>query len=53
VIGGNAVLTWDAPNWQLQAASLLVGPYADVPNASSPCTNAITGAAAFFRLQSP
>ena len=49
--GSNAVLTWNDPKMQLQASPLLCGLYTNVPNASSPYTTPITGAANFFRLQ--
>ena len=46
-----AVLTWINPAFALQAAPLVTGTYTNVPGASSPYTNVITGPMQFFRLQ--
>jgi len=45
------VLTWSDATFLLQSAPLVTGVYTDVPGATSPYTNAISGAAEFFRLQ--
>jgi uncharacterized repeat protein (TIGR03803 family) len=50
--GTNVVLMWGNPEFSLQAASAIAGPYITVPDATSPYTNVITGAQQFFRLQS-
>jgi hypothetical protein len=47
--GNNIVLSWSIGT--LQAAPAASGAYTNVPNATSPYTNAITGAEKFFRLQ--
>jgi len=47
--GGNVILTWGAG--ALQAASAVTGVYTNVPGATSPYTNAISGSAKFFRAR--
>jgi uncharacterized repeat protein (TIGR03803 family) len=49
--GGQVVLSWSSPAFSLQASTNVAGVYTNVPGATSPCTNAITGAQQFFRLQ--
>jgi hypothetical protein len=49
-LGGNVVLTWSDASFALQAASQASGVYTNVPGATSPYTNAITGTQQFFRL---
>ncbi len=44
------VLTWPA-GFVLQSATNALGPYLDVPMASSPYTNAIAGSQKYFRLR--
>ncbi|MGP8201415.1 MAG: choice-of-anchor tandem repeat GloVer-containing protein [Limisphaerales bacterium] len=52
--GSNHVaLTWNNGSFVLQSAPTLTGTYTNVPSASSPWTNAITGAQQFFRLILP
>ena len=50
----NAVLTWPGPatSYFLQSATSVNGPFATVPSATSPCTNALAGVPQFFRLVS-
>ena len=52
--GKNVVLTWNDPSsaFSLQSAPLVNGTYTNVTSATSPYTNAITGAQQFFRLKS-
>ena len=45
------VLTWSNPAFLLQAAPAVTGTFTNVPNASSPYTNPISGPMRFFRLQ--
>jgi hypothetical protein len=47
--GGNLVLTWSVG--QLQAASLVQGPYTNVPNATSPYPIQTTESQKFYRVQ--
>jgi hypothetical protein len=47
-VGNNIILTW--PVGALQAAPAASGSYTNVPSATSPYTNAITGAEKFFRV---
>jgi len=47
--GGNVILTW--PAGQLQSAGQVVGPYANVPGATSPFTNTVSGTQQFFRVK--
>ena len=49
--GGQVTLTWNNPAFSLQSATNVAGVYTNVANATSPYTNAITGAQQFFRLQ--
>jgi uncharacterized repeat protein (TIGR03803 family) len=49
--GTNTVLTWGNPAFFLQAAPTVTGTYTNIPNATSPYTNIITGSQQFFRLQ--
>jgi uncharacterized repeat protein (TIGR03803 family) len=51
-IGNAVVLSWTDPSslFSLQAAPLVTGTYTNVPGATSPYTNAISGATEFFRL---
>jgi uncharacterized repeat protein (TIGR03803 family) len=50
-ISNAVVLEWGDPAFSLQMASLVTGTYSNVPGASSPYTNAISGPAEFFRLR--
>jgi hypothetical protein len=47
--GANLILTW--PFGALQSAPQASGVYTNVPGATSPFTNAITGSQSFFRVQ--
>ena len=49
---GQLVLTWTDPTFALQAAPAVMGAYTNIPNATSPYTNAESGAQQFFRLVS-
>jgi uncharacterized repeat protein (TIGR03803 family) len=49
--GSNVVLTWGNPAFFVQAAPAVTGTYTNVPGATSPYTNIITGSQQFFRLQ--
>lgn len=47
----NLIISWP-PNWYLQSATNISGPYEDVPEASSPYTNDMTGdPQKYFRLR--
>lgn len=50
--GNKLVLTWDDPSFGLQSAPTVMGIFTNVPGATSPFTNALTGSAKFFRLKS-
>ncbi len=53
-IGANLVVSWAQPatgTAKLQSSTTVNGNYADVPGASSPYTNAISGAPKYFRTQ--
>jgi uncharacterized repeat protein (TIGR03803 family) len=45
------VLNWSDPTFLLQASTLVTGVYTNVPNATSPYTNAFSEATKFFRLR--
>jgi hypothetical protein len=47
--GNQVVLTWTRGT--LQSANVLIGPYVDVPIATSPYTNAVSGAQQFYRVR--
>jgi len=47
------VLSWTNPDFRLQAAPEATGNYTNVPNATSPYTNSLTGPRRFFRLAAP
>jgi len=47
--GPNVILTWPA-GFALQSAPAASGSFANIPNATSPYTNPISGTQQFFRL---
>jgi len=49
--GGNVVLSWSDPSFQLYSAQTAAGPFAIIPSATSPSTNPISGLQQYFRLQ--
>jgi uncharacterized repeat protein (TIGR03803 family) len=49
-ISSAVVLTWNDPSFVLQAAPAVTGTYTNIPGATSPYTNTITGPQQFFRL---
>jgi uncharacterized repeat protein (TIGR03803 family) len=49
-IGSATVLSWNDPSFILQAAPAVTGTYTNIPGATSPYTNTITGPQQFFRL---
>lgn len=49
LIGGKLVLTW--PQGTLQSAGTVAGTYSDITSATSPYTNAISGAQQYFRVR--
>jgi hypothetical protein len=49
LIGGKLVLTW--PQGTLQSAGTVTGTYTDITGATSPYTNAISGAQQYFRVR--
>jgi hypothetical protein len=51
VTGGQIVLSWSNPIFVLQAAPAATGTYTNVPGATSPYTNTLTGSQMVFRLQ--
>ncbi len=51
LVGTNAVVTWSGYNWTLTAAPHVTGPWADVPGATSPYTNAVSGSEKYYRLK--
>jgi hypothetical protein len=48
--GTNVILTWTNALFALQSAPAVTGFYTNIPGATSPYTNAITGPQQFFRL---
>jgi hypothetical protein len=48
--GNNVILRWENPAFTLQAAPTVTGTYTNVPGATSPYTNAISGSQQYFRL---
>jgi hypothetical protein len=51
-IGNQIRFNWNDPTFVLQSAPAVSGIYTNIPGASSPFTNTITGGAKFFRLKS-
>jgi hypothetical protein len=51
-IGNKIRFNWNDPTFVLQSAPTVFGIYTNIPGASSPFTNTITGGAKFFRLKS-
>ena len=51
VINGELVLSWSAPLFALQSASVVTGPYMTIPGATSPYTNSLSGDEKYFRLK--
>ena len=56
--GTNVILSWptnvagfDYTGYTLQSAPALTGPFTNLPGATSPSTNPITGPQQFFRLK--
>ena len=49
-VGGAIILKWNNPAFALQATSEVTGDYTNIPDATSPYTNAISGTRRFFRL---
>ena len=52
-MGGEVVLTWSDPDFRLQAAPGIRFPFTNVPGATSPHTNVISGGHRCFRLVKP
>ena len=50
-IENNLILTWGGTGFSLQSASGPRGPFTNIPFATSPFTNSITGGARYFRLK--
>jgi hypothetical protein len=48
--GGAIILQWNNAAFALQAAPQVTGTYTNIPGATSPYTNAISGPQMFFRL---
>jgi uncharacterized repeat protein (TIGR03803 family) len=48
--GSEVTLTWSNPAFSLQSSTNLAGVFTNVPGATSPYTNAVTGRQQFFRL---
>jgi hypothetical protein len=48
-VGSGAILVW--PRGTLQSATQITGPYNDVPDATSPYTNIMSGTQQFFRIR--
>lgn len=51
VINGELVLSWSAPLFALQSASVVTGPYTTIPGATSPYTNSLSDSEKYFRLK--
>jgi hypothetical protein len=50
--GRNVVLRWTDSRFTLQSAATPTGPFTNVPAASNPFSNPVSGSARFFRLKS-
>ncbi len=51
--GGDVVLTWNNPAFNLQAAPSPAGPFTNVPGATSPFTTPVSESQFYFRLAHP
>jgi uncharacterized repeat protein (TIGR03803 family) len=51
MINSVLVLSWTNPVFSLQGASAVDGLYTNIPGATSPYTNSVTGSGMFFRLR--
>jgi len=49
-LGNNVVLSWADASFGLQSASAVTGTFTNLPNTTSPYTNALSGGQQFFRL---
>ena len=49
-VGAALVLTWSKPGFALQSAPSISDTYTNIPNATSPYTNTVSGPQQFFRL---
>ena len=49
-VQNSAVLSWTNSAFSLQSATAVKGPFVTITNATSPYTNAISGAQQYFRL---
>ncbi|MDQ6630777.1 MAG: PA14 domain-containing protein [Verrucomicrobiota bacterium] len=50
--GGNLIISWNDPSFFLQSSTNVVGPYMDIPGATSPYTNTVfSDPQRFFRLR--
>lgn len=49
IVNGELILNWVNPQWNLQSATDVSGPYANITGATSPYTNVVSGSK-FFRL---
>lgn len=49
-LGSNVVLNWTDAAFGLQSAPAITGTFTNVPGATSPYTNSISGGQRFFRL---
>jgi uncharacterized repeat protein (TIGR03803 family) len=50
-INNAVVLSWTSSSFSLQAAAAVTGVYTNIPGATTPYTNTMTGPQKFFRLQ--
>lgn len=53
LLSGKVVLTWPDSIYGLQSGPAVTGAYTNVPNATSPYTNAVSAGQQFFRLANP
>jgi hypothetical protein len=50
LLNNQLVLSWTNAGFNLQSAPVVTGPFTNLPGATSPYTNALTGPQQFFRL---
>ena len=53
MVSPNVILTWSQPAFSLYASPTVSGTYTNIPGATSPYTNAISGDPLYFRLVYP
>ena len=51
LLNDQLMLSWNNTGFSLKSAPAIIGPFTNLPAATSPCTNAPVGPQQFFRLK--